>query len=100
MIDNSVLKRLAIQCGAVKYSQHSTSLVISASDLEKFAQAVIEDYKASLVPVAYVEYAWITDVDGLQSPEKRLLDYDNGNCVELYALPTSSKNELPSGETK
>jgi hypothetical protein len=47
---------------------------------------VIENYKAGLMPVAYVEYVWVTDVDGLQSPERNLLDYDNGNCTPLYAL--------------
>lgn len=52
---------------------------------------IIEDYKASLVPVAYVEYVWITDADGLQSPERNLLDYDNGNCEPLYALPKETK---------
>lgn len=38
-------------------------------------------------PVAYVEYAWITDIDGLKSPEKQLLEYDNGNCQALYTHP-------------
>jgi hypothetical protein len=38
-------------------------------------------------PVAYVEYAWVIDADGLQSPEKRLLDYDNGKCEPLYPHP-------------
>lgn len=41
-------------------------------------------------PVAYIEYAWVTDKDGLWTEEKRLHDYDNGNCKPLYTHPASS----------
>lgn len=50
MIDNSVIKRLAIQCG------FTPSLIFDAENrFNLFAQAVIEDYKAGLVPVAWLD---------------------------------------------
>jgi hypothetical protein len=66
--------------------EHQIGQYVTTHQLEAFATAIIENYKAGLVPVAYVEYVWVTDVDGLQSPERNLLDYDNGNCTPLYAL--------------
>ena len=38
-------------------------------------------------PVAWVEYAWVTDDDGLQSPQKILHDYENFRAVPLYTHP-------------
>jgi hypothetical protein len=39
-------------------------------------------------PVAWVEYMYEEDKDGLLTPYKNLLDYDNGNCIPLYTRPT------------
>jgi hypothetical protein len=54
MIDNSVLKRLAIQCGLQVNEDHSIEQNVWLEQLETFSQAVIEEYKSSLVPVGYV----------------------------------------------
>lgn len=67
MIDKSVVKRLAIQCGAELLQSHWTKSIkpidegyfMSEEELQAFAQAVIEDYKAGLVPVAWL----VTDRD-------------------------------------
>lgn len=48
MIDTSVVKRLAIQCFQFENTHDD-------EELESFTQAVIEDYKAGLEPVAYVD---------------------------------------------
>lgn len=40
-------------------------------------------------PVAYIEYVWVTDAEGLQSPEVRFHEYDNGNSKPLYTHPAT-----------
>ena len=88
MIDNSVLKRLAIQCGI-------DPMFNQDEQLQAFSQAVIENYKASLVPVAYFLHESYDGTD-----EYNQTDPTVKIAIPLYELPTSSKNELPIGETK
>ena len=51
MTDKSVLKRLAIQSGAIPHDHDDGETYAGAEFLKEFAAAVIEDYKVSLVPV-------------------------------------------------
>lgn len=98
MIDNSVLKRLAIQCGAEVLTNNAL-ITFEGYELQAFAQAVIENYKASLVPVVYT---WDNDGVDKYTNDEHYIDAMpmHIKLTPLYALPTSSKNELPSGETK
>lgn len=54
MVDNSVIKRLAIQQFGTVLVQGKEYFELDEADIQAFAQAIIENYKASLVPVAYV----------------------------------------------
>ena len=80
MIDSSVVKRLAIQCGFHEMYQNEF-LTCSKGGLQAFAQAAIEDYKASLVPVAWYD--------------KKLGVFDEKQFDNLEPLYT-----LPHGESK
>lgn len=51
MIDKAVVKRLAIQCGFLDTQDTIDSPFID--DLQVYTKAVIEEYKASLVPVGF-----------------------------------------------
>ena len=82
MIDNSVLKRLAIQQFGTVLVQGKEYFELDEADLQAFAQAVIEDYKAGLVPVAW------------SSPNDFHISY---KATENYYIPLYA---LPSGETK
>lgn len=88
MIDKSVLKRLAIQCGAGQYAAYTTSVVMNPEELQAFAATVIEDYKKSLVPVAYE----VTANDGKVFLLKNTINLEGHTSTALYALPL--------GETK
>ena len=89
--------KIAKECGAEILAD---KVIVELDELQEFAQAVIENYKASLVPVAWMEMISVIDDEGLQSQQKVLYRYEDLRAIPLYALPTSSKNELPSGETK
>ena len=80
MIDNSVIKRLAKECGADILAD---KVIVELDELQAFAQAVIENYKAGLVPVAYAR-------NGHLFFEEQIAD--ESLYIKLY--------ELPSGETK
>lgn len=80
---------LAKECGAAPLfcKTHEEWALTGNKKIEKFAHAVIEDYKAELVPVAWI----VLDMHG----DKYLsFEQPNGYYEErpLYALP--------SGETK
>ena len=72
---------LAEKCGI-----HATEIDLIIFS-KSFAQAVIEDYKAGLVPVAWMEMISIIDDDGLQSQQKVLHDYEDFRSEPLYVLP-------------
>ena len=57
----------------------------SNSELKSFAQAVIEDYKASLVPVAYMYQHDETGRTTFREPENRMLER-RWFEIPLYAL--------------
>ena len=87
MIDNSVIKRLAIQCG------FTPSLIFDAENrFNLFAQAVIENYKANLVPVAY-QALCVEKNYALSTSKINLV----GHHTDFWQRPLYA---LPSGETK
>ena len=93
MIDNSVLKRLAIQQFGTVLVQGNEYFELDEADLQAFAQAVIENYKASLVPVAWYKPNGHYH-DGFILGATKLLKHieSDSYTIPLYALP--------SGETK
>ena len=64
---------------------------VSYEYLADFAQAVIEDYKAGLVPVAFI-YRGMTGQISLQDADGDFFDMSKHIGKKLYALPL--------GETK
>ena len=85
-----IVKRLVIQCKAIN-TVHA--ITFTHDQLETFAQAVIENYKASLVPVAWYKPngGWY---GGFVLHNVKAMKHINSDeyTIELFALP--------SGETK
>ena len=82
---------IAKECDADDYNydvelQHSECYEFTHDPLQAFAQAVIADYKASLVPVAYRTYdrnGWFNISPNL---EEAMRDFPTKEHTPLYAL--------------
>lgn len=93
MIDNSVLKRLAIQQFGTILVQGKEYFELDEEGLQAFEQAIIENYKAGLVPAAWLDEDTIVSFGHLKYGFIDQKDRAIPNKWHpLYALP--------SGETK
>lgn len=90
MIDNSVLKRLAIQQFGTVLVQGKEYFELDEEGLQAFAEDIIAQYKAGLVSTEFDNY----------TNDSARLDWLQNNVDSGFTRENIDKVMLPSGETK
>jgi hypothetical protein len=80
IMNRETVKRLAIQCGDYSVEHGINGVQFTNEELQAFALAIIENYKASLVPVAIT---YISRSGYMEAEFKKTIEAG----IELYAPP-------------